>query len=683
MKKIILLLFLILLLPIVTASPIIVLTQDGLTIEAVEDITANLMKDTVHIEWFYNDGSNTLEANLTLATLTQGSVLFVGADTLNEDNTNFFWDDTTNRLGLGTATPETLLHLKANGATVLTLTGGTSSLAQIQFGDAADTNAGRIEFDNSDNSLNFLTTDTLHLQINDAGTADFQANNIVTTGTGFFSNIRVGSMDDSVSTANSGINFGGASKFINFETDATERMRIISDGSVGIGTASPEELLNVFGTAPLILAEGNGVTSAGFKIKTNNVDRWTILAPSGSTDLRFQNNSGDDILTILQGGNVGIGTTTPDGLLNVFSGSAGAVTARAAGDELVIEHSTNAGMSILTPDTSTSTIIFGSPSDPLGADLKWNHDNNVFIIGSRKATAIVRLVSGGGVTALEIDGDQNFDFQAGDLTTTGRMAVGTGISSTQRFLVADEPGTYPSGVSFPIKLTSSAVGDPGGTTDLRALNYAFTMSGANAASALSALVGDIFWAGTSGTLTTAQISSGAVRHTGSAPITQSFGYRAILIMSGAGNTGSWTSLEARTPSITSTGVLTNSFGVRIRDQGVSGKTTNSYGIRIEAQSAATNNYAISSAGGNLHGFGTLTPTSPVHADQSSSSAAIPVQILDQGDIDDTFTNYIGTSAADGSRSISSDTTEDSAKFGAIQIEINGVQKWIRIYDTES
>lgn len=70
-------------------------------------------------------------------------------------------------------------------------------------------------------------------------------------------------------------------------------------------------------------------------------------------------------------------------------------------------------------------------------------------------------------------------------------------------------------------------------------------------------------------------------------------------------------------------------------------------------------------------------------DQASTSGAKPVLQLDQGDIDDTFINYVGTSAADGTRSISSDTTEDASKFGAFRIEINGVTKWIRIYDDHS
>ena len=83
------------------------------------------------------------------------------------------------------------------------------------------------------------------------------------------------------------------------------------------------------------------------------------------------------------------------------------------------------------------------------------------------------------------------------------------------------------------------------------------------------------------------------------------------------------------------------------------------------------------------GVGLAAPTGKLHVDQASASGAIPVLRLDQGDIDDTFIDFIGTSAADGSRSISSDTTEDSAKFGAIRVEINGVTKWVRVYDNES
>jgi hypothetical protein len=46
-----------------------------------------------------------------------------------------------------------------------------------------------------------------------------------------------------------------------------------------------------------------------------------------------------------------------------------------------------------------------------------------------------------------------------------------------------------------------------------------------------------------------------------------------------------------------------------------------------------------------------------------------------------FTNFIGTSGAASANSISSSTASAGAKFGAIRIQINGVDKWIRVYDT--
>jgi hypothetical protein len=44
-------------------------------------------------------------------------------------------------------------------------------------------------------------------------------------------------------------------------------------------------------------------------------------------------------------------------------------------------------------------------------------------------------------------------------------------------------------------------------------------------------------------------------------------------------------------------------------------------------------------------------------------------------------DFVGTSGAASANSISSSTASAGAKFGAIRIQINGVDKWIRVYDT--
>jgi len=82
------------------------------------------------------------------------------------------------------------------------------------------------------------------------------------------------------------------------------------------------------------------------------------------------------------------------------------------------------------------------------------------------------------------------------------------------------------------------------------------------------------------------------------------------------------------------------------------------------------------------GFGTSSPTSGfVTIDQASSTGAIAVLTLDQGDDDQEFIRFDGTSAADGSKSISSSTDTGGSKVGAIRINVNGTDRFIRIYDT--
>lgn len=72
-----------------------------------------------------------------LPSLTSGSVLFSNGTTIAQDNSNFFWDDTNNRLGIKTATPNTSLQV-AGGTHV------TKELAVGLFNWEGDSAEGRI-----------------------------------------------------------------------------------------------------------------------------------------------------------------------------------------------------------------------------------------------------------------------------------------------------------------------------------------------------------------------------------------------------------------------------------------------------------------------------------------------------------------------------------------------------------
>jgi hypothetical protein len=84
-----------------------------------------------------NLGSFGITANsLTLPSFTTGSVLFAGAAGLiGQDNTNFYWDDTNNRLGIQTNAPAASLDVHNNvaGTTTVQLNNTATSNTYIAF----------------------------------------------------------------------------------------------------------------------------------------------------------------------------------------------------------------------------------------------------------------------------------------------------------------------------------------------------------------------------------------------------------------------------------------------------------------------------------------------------------------------------------------------------------------------
>jgi hypothetical protein len=78
----------------------------------------------------------------TLPSLTSGSVLFSNGTTITQDNANFFWDDTNNRLGIGTNAPANTLDV--NGSVKVTSliinTSGQSRAITTFYGAGSDGN---------------------------------------------------------------------------------------------------------------------------------------------------------------------------------------------------------------------------------------------------------------------------------------------------------------------------------------------------------------------------------------------------------------------------------------------------------------------------------------------------------------------------------------------------------------
>ena len=83
-----------------------------------------------------------------ITSATAGSVLFAGTSgVLQQDNANLFWDDTNNRLGIGTTTPSDKLHISTNTSavnTTLTLSTKTDTINFITFADTGGATQGAI-----------------------------------------------------------------------------------------------------------------------------------------------------------------------------------------------------------------------------------------------------------------------------------------------------------------------------------------------------------------------------------------------------------------------------------------------------------------------------------------------------------------------------------------------------------
>ena len=84
------------------------------------------------------------------------------------------------------------------------------------------------------------------------------------------------------------------------------------------------------------------------------------------------------------------------------------------------------------------------------------------------------------------------------------------------------------------------------------------------------------------------------------------------------------------------------------------------------------------AGGNV-GINDNSPDNQLHVTNASGVQKAVVK-LEQLDNNEPFFRFQGTSASDGSRSISSDTAKSSDKAGAIMVNINGTDRWIWFYD---
>lgn len=295
---------------------------------------------------------------------TSGSVIYAATDgTLTQDNSNFFWDATNHRLGLGTTSPTNILSLSGNSAQEFWMERHTTS-------------------NTAGNALTIASGGAT------SGATDKAGGNLVLQ-----SGVPTG-------TGSSDITFQTYPAGTTGTTDGTIQtsVTIKGSGNVGIGTATPNAqganthsrvlslagdgtLVNANGRMELINPRANGSLATG-----DDAGRlgWTMTNNSGSNALigqvtgaldgaggangfggkmiwsLAQNNVANSlraVMTMKESGNVGIGVATPANLLDVNGGVAIGTFAGSAGitNGLVVSGAVklgNLGTGIVHSDSS-------------------------------------------------------------------------------------------------------------------------------------------------------------------------------------------------------------------------------------------------------------------------------------------------------------------------------------------
>ena len=356
--------------------------------------------------------------------LTTGKI-WVGSAANTIESATVHLDETNERMGIGTTSPNAKLHVYNTGNGEIEVERASGALVNIQ----AQSAKGLIGTD-SNHTFSLKTNSSERLTILNSGNVG-----IGTTSPGqkleVEGNIRISKSNDITSGFELGRDGSTLDAFIIqrenadlfFRTNNSERMRIEAGGNVGIGTTSPGAKLHVANGTLRTWTPTSG-TSAIFESTASNRNFLTLTA-ANEAELWFGNASTQTLgrvryemstnnmefwtnatqkMVVEGGGNVGIGTTSPSSRLHITDST----------PVLKLQSSSN----------TSSTVSFDNSSGTRRASLSFSEPTDYLSLRNESGSGLVGFTSSQG------------EFTIGSFAQTGVIINNTSLTLKSNYSTA-------------------------------------------------------------------------------------------------------------------------------------------------------------------------------------------------------------------------------------------------------
>jgi hypothetical protein len=393
-------------------------------------------------QWIYSaPGAATMAIGSSVTTGTSGSILYVdGSGNLAQDNSNFFWDATNNRLGVGTATPGSRLSVSGD----IEVTGnifskGVTWTSYSSPKAADDVMYGGGLFIGAAAGNGFMTSPDGINWTSGTPAAAVQWTNFA-YGNGMYVGIaQSGTTAQQIMTSSDGVNWTsrtspnaqawqsityGNGLFVAVANDGTTAQQIMtsSDGIVWTARTSPNAQQwksIVYGNGTFVAVASNGVAGVQVMTSTNGITWSSATSTSADTwwDVTYGNG------TFVAVSTSGAVMTSPDG--TTWTSRAPAVVniwkSVGYGNGLFVAVSSNGTNRVMT---SPDGITWKSRS--AASVNQWQgvaYGNGTFVAVTPTASAV--MVSGSQDSTLTL----NKNIYQGGMTVNNNLTL-TGYSST-------------------------------------------------------------------------------------------------------------------------------------------------------------------------------------------------------------------------------------------------------------